>query len=84
MILICWLKALPFFLRTGVWCPHLYKEAGIKKAMVAVGADYFRETRRLEHMPGERVYTNATIITDRCVCCGKENRTWYAGSVPTI
>ena len=82
--IICWIKAIPLWLRCNAWVPHLYIEDGRKASIVAAGDAYFRETTSLEHLPGEQIYQKATIVTDRCKVCGKKIKTWYAGEESEI
>ena len=82
--LICWIRAVPFFLRSGIWCPHTYKELERHSGIVIAGDTYFRESKGLQHRAGEQVYQNATIITNRCIRCGQTDTGWFNGSEDNI
>lgn len=74
---VCWIKAIPFFIRSGIWCPHIYMEVKREKAIIIATSDSFRVSNNLLHNANEKVYPKATLITDRCVCCGKKNMSWF-------
>lgn len=73
----CNIKAIPFYMRTGVWIPHLYEEIETHKGIIIADETSFRESESLQHTENEKVYTDATITTMRCVYCGKELKDWY-------
>lgn len=74
--LICYLKAIPFFLRTWEWVPHVYREEYEKATIISTDRS-FRVSTGYEHSPGEKVYKNACLIRQRCKYCGHEKFGWY-------
>lgn len=75
--LVCYLKAIPFFIKSGIWCPHVYKEVGMDKGIVIARQNNFRISNNLIHNNGETVYPHATIIRNKCIYCGHEDLSWY-------
>ncbi len=75
--LICYLKAIPFFIRSGVWCPHRYKEESKETGIVIATDNSFRISDNFLHSNKEIVYPKATIIRSKCVHCGNEDISWY-------
>lgn len=73
----CWINALPFFIRTGIWCPHIYKEEKIETAIVISTPDSFRISDNYQHLPNETVHKKATVTTCKCIYCGKESKSWF-------
>ena len=74
--LICWMKAIPLWLRCGEWVPHIYT-CEYEKTIIVAGEGYFRSQKGYEHIPGERVYQDACLITYTCKCCGHRAYAWY-------
>jgi hypothetical protein len=72
----CYLKAIPFFLRSGQWIPHM-NTCEYKKAIIIADENSFRVSNRYEHQIGETVYDNACLITYTCTCCGHKSYAWY-------
>ena len=75
--LLCWIKAIPLWLRTGLFVPHLY-EATTEDAIVIASVDGFRVSDNYEHANDEVVFKNAVVERCKCVFCGHETITWYA------
>lgn len=75
--LFCYLRAVPFFLKSGIWCPHIYKDESKEKAIIISTDNGFRVSNNWLHNDNERVHTNATLIRSRCIHCGKEELSWY-------
>lgn len=75
--LLCDIKAIPFFMRTGVWVPHEYVEVKQYKTNIAATEDGFRETDSLQHADYERLYVNATVTVLKCEHCGYEEKSWH-------
>ena len=75
--LFCYIKAVPFFLRSGIWCPHIYKEISSSQGIIISTSDSFRTADNLSHNENETVHPKAVIIRNKCVCCGHEEITWY-------
>lgn len=57
--------------------PHIYKTKEVYSANIAVGEDYFYETKGYKHNEGEYIVENATIEVSECIYCGKEEKSWY-------
>lgn len=75
--LICYLKAIPFWVRSGVWCPHIYNEETYESAII-ISTDYgFRVSDNYKHEPYETVHPKATLMRSKCLCCGKEELSWF-------
>lgn len=74
--LICWIKAIPVYLRSGQWGPHLYA-CDYQKVIIIADEKNFRVSDNYEHKPGEQVYKNACLITGTCVRCGHKTTAWY-------
>ena len=80
----CILKAIPFFLKTGNWIPHLW----IEKATYP-GVDIWVSDRTgfrvrgngYEHYPWEHLEKNVTLHGLECKHCGKKMMTWDKGDV---
>lgn len=82
--IICYFEAILRFINHGVWCPHTYMEASREDAIIISTEDGFRVSRNYIHKPNETVHPKATLITNRCVCCGKKDLSWIDGEVPII
>lgn len=72
--LLCNLKAIPFWIYTGVFAPHTYSDIIEHKKDV-----YVNEKGKIRLADGfqkdDEIYVkNATIKTSICVYCGKVNR----------
>ena len=74
--LLCWIKAIPLWIRTGHFAPHLY-ECEYENRIVIATERSFRLSDSLEHKPGEIVYRNAIVQKCRCIYCGHEDVGWY-------
>ena len=77
--IICWLKAIPFYIRSGIWSPHAYDEVERHTGIVIAGDTYFRESNSFNHLNGEKMYQNATIVTSKCTRCGAMEKAWFNG-----
>lgn len=75
--IFCYLKAIPFYIRSGVWCPHVYEEYDKYDGIVITTDHGFRVSDNLMHGKNEQIHPQATIIKSKCVCCGKEDLSWY-------
>lgn len=82
--LICYIRAVPLFLKCGAWSPHLFEEVERHECIVVSGENYFRESKDLRHLPGERVCRNATVITSKCIRCGVTEEAWFNGNEEDI
>ena len=82
--IICWAKAIPFWIRSGVWCPHIYVEESREPAIIIANDKGFRVAQNYMHYHDETVYPKATLIRSRCECCGKEDLSWIDGEVEVI
>ena len=74
--IICWLKAIPFFMKTWEWIPHVYQEK-YEKAIIVSTENSFRVATGYDHKPGETVHKNACLIRQKCKHCGCEKLGWY-------
>lgn len=75
--IFCWIKAIPFFFKSGVWCPHLYKEESRESVIIISSENSFRVSENYIHSHNETVHPKATLIKCRCAYCGKEELSWY-------
>lgn len=80
----CWITAIPFWIKTGEWIPHLYREDSSEKCIIIASDTSFRVSKNYIHNENERVYPNATLIRAKCVHCGKELLSWIDGEIPII
>lgn len=79
--IICYLKAIPFFIRSGVWCPHVYGENVYEPTIIIATQNHFRVSKDYIHNEHEKVYPNATLIKNKCIYCGHEITSWYNGKI---
>ena len=79
--IICWIKALPLFFKTGIWCPHIYKEETRSEEIIIATNKSFRVADNYLHTSNETVHPHATLITSKCICCGKTDFSWTDGRV---
>lgn len=75
--IFCYLKAIPFFIKSGVWCPHIYHEESKENAIIISTDNGFRVSNNWLHDDNEMVHKNATLIRSKCIHCGKEELSWY-------
>ncbi len=75
--LLCYLKAIPFFIKSGVWCPHVYKDEKREHTIIIATQNGFRVSKSMNHRIGETVHPNATLIKSKCIYCGKEDLSWF-------
>ena len=81
---ICQIKAIPFFIKTGLWVPHEYEDTAVQISDIVVTEDGFRIARDYTHLPGEQIVKDATVTVSQCKCCGKIEMSWQRGEVPVI
>lgn len=74
--IICWLKAIPFYLRTGLWVQHCYEDT-YEKAIIVCTDTKFKASDNFFHTSGERIYPKACLIRSRCIYCGHKDVSWY-------
>ena len=72
----CWIKALPLWIRTGLFVPHLY-EGTTEDAIIIAKPNSFRVADNYNHTVDETVYPNAVLERCKCVFCGHEILAWY-------
>ena len=79
----CFLKAIPFFLRTRIWASHFWVEKETYPAIdVWVSDKNFRiRENGYEHYPWEHLERNVTLHGLECKRCGKRMMTWDKGDV---
>lgn len=73
----CYIKAIPFWIRSHIWCPHIYGETEYTPAIIIASKNSFRISKDYKHNENEKVYPKATLITSKCICCGKKEISWY-------
>lgn len=74
---ICYLKAIPLFLKCGAWCPHKYEEVTREQCTIISTDNSFRISTTMAHNVNETVHPKATLIKSKCICCGKEDWSWF-------
>lgn len=74
--IICWVRAIPLWLRCGEFVPHVYTQE-YEKANIIATDHSFRVSEGLQHTADETVYQNACLIRSRCKYCGHEDLSWY-------
>lgn len=81
----CYLKALIEYAKYGVLIPHSFVDVTEEKHDIFVTDNSFRiATGSYEHLNGERLIRNVTVVTSKCKCCGKEEQYWYESDTPVI
>ena len=78
--LLCYIKAIPLWLRTGYFVPHLY-ETTTEDAIIIATENSFRVADNYNHSKEETVYPKAVLERYKCVFCGHEELAWYASRV---
>ena len=81
---ICNLKAIPFYIKTGLWVPHEYVDESVNVSDIFVTEKGFRIADSLTHAPNETYVKNAKVMISRCSCCGHIETSWQRGDVPTF
>jgi hypothetical protein len=81
--LICYIKAIPLWLRTGLFVPHLY-EATTEDAIIIATDNSFRVADNYNHSEDEVIYPNAIVERCKCVFCGHKTMAWYASKEDLI
>ncbi|MCM1045264.1 MAG: hypothetical protein NC417_07115 [Candidatus Gastranaerophilales bacterium] len=74
---LCYIKAIPLYLRTGVWSPHMYEEISREQGIIISTDHGFRISDILAHKDNEKVHPKAVIIKNKCVYCGHKDISWY-------
>lgn len=74
--ILCWIKAIPFFVNSGIWIPHVYV-ADYEKAIIIASRHGFRVSDNYQHSPEETVHKDACLIRYKCLHCGHEEFSWY-------
>lgn len=80
--LICYIKAIPFYLRTGEFIPHIFKDSKTYTSDIFVTENDFRLAETYTHLPQEKLIKNATIYESECKYCGKKIMAWSKGEIP--
>ncbi len=75
--LLCYIKAIPLWLRSGYFVPHLY-ESTFEDAIIIATENGFRVADNYEHSKEETVYKNAVLEKCKCIYCGHKTLAWYA------
>lgn len=76
---LCWIKEIPFWVKIGVWSPHIYKEISRKPVIIISTKDGFRVSDSYMHKDNETVHKDATLIVSKCKYCDKEELSWVEG-----
>lgn len=82
--ILCFIKAVPFYIKTGVWCPHTYKDISQEDAIIISSNNSFRVAKDFNHEIDEIVHPKAKLIRSKCIYCGKEDLSWCDGEIPVI
>lgn len=84
--ILCVIKAIPFFLKTGELIPHVWEEKECYPAMqIWVSDKGFRVFESsYQHAPNEHIEKNVTLHGLECKYCGKKMMLWSKGEIPTI
>ena len=78
--IICLIRAVPQIFKHGFYIPHVYRDT--KTEIVTIVADdrsfrvYNNDTTPLSLRLNEKMYKHATLITSKCIYCGKETTSW--------
>lgn len=83
----CFLRATADLFRYRIWVIHVYRVTNEEKAIIIASSKNFRVSSNYRHLEHERVYPNATLISEECKYCGKKLWSWRAGDeseVPLI
>ena len=82
--LVCFIKAVVHWIKTGIWKPHTYGETTFKYCIIASNGKKFRVCKDYNHKDNEKLYPRATLLKTKCTYCGKELTSWYEYEVPNI
>ena len=83
--LLCKIMAIPFFLKTGEFVPHIYREVETKKCNIWLSGNSFRiATGTLDHQPNEMLVKNVNVHKLVCIRCGHTITTWDDGNIYEI
>ena len=74
--LVCWSKAIPLWLKTGIFASHCY-ESTAEDAIIIATEKSFRVANDYKHTPDETVYPHAVLERCKCMFCGHEELAWY-------
>ena len=79
--ILCYIKAIPFWLKCGEWCPHVFKEESREKDVIIISSNNgFRVAKNYSHRPNEIIHPRATLITCKCKYCGVKEYAWFDGN----
>lgn len=82
---LCKLRAIPFFLKTGEFIPHIYREVETKHCDIWLSCNSFRiATGTLNHQPNEMLVKNVNVHKMVCIRCGHAITNWDDGNVREI
>ena len=76
MSLMCYIKAIPFYLRTGEFIPHVYVEDEPYIGNIAYTDNSYREVEGLGHTADEQLAIGVYIYRGVCKHCGKVDFSW--------
>ena len=81
----CYIKAIPLFIKTKQFIPHIYKEKNRFIHNIVVTDTDFSLTDTFCHDFGEYIVRDAIVINFECKCCGKTIQLWKRNNnVPVI
>lgn len=81
----CIIKAIPLFIKSGEFVPHLYEEKERYTANIFYTDHGFRIAGSLNHAPDEHFVRNAILIGCECKRCGRKMMEWQRNEdVPVI
>lgn len=67
-----------YFLYNNANIQHVVENVDIEEdVMLAVSDNSFRKVFSYEHNSGEKIIDHAVVLTDKCIYCGKEEKSWY-------
>jgi len=74
--IFCYLKAIPFWFVSGIFCPHVFVNIDNFVRNVIATENSFRISDSFEHSEDERVYKSAIVSVAKCKHCGEISMAW--------
>lgn len=77
-VILCYIYAIPTWIRTHKWSPHFYEEVFDTNRDIFVNSyGQFRIVKEYYTKQEDETYIkNARIVTCQCIRCGKVKRVW--------
>ena len=72
----CYIKAVPFYLKSGLFIPHVYKDIEIKRTDIFCTNKGFRVANTLEHSLDEKLIKDVLVTKSKCIYCGNIEMSW--------